>query len=167
MATQNYTVGELEEMVSSEDWHDRYEAARQGYALEKLVNDENDCVRRRVAKNAGELGREDLLDKLVDDEQYIVREAVARHGYALDRLVDDEDYWVRMAVAEQNYALDKLVNDRNTNVRKAVAKAAIKSNYKNLFDRLATETEGYAYISIIRYASEFGRTDLLDKICQK
>ena len=68
MATQNYTVGELEKMVNSEDWHDRIAVVRQGCALDKLVDDENEHVRAAVAESAKEFKREDLLDKLINDK---------------------------------------------------------------------------------------------------
>ena len=88
-------------------------------SVDKLVEDEDWCVRHAVARQG--YG----LEKLVDGER-CVREAVAEQGYGLDKLVDDRDWRVRHAVARQGYGLDKLVNDEDWNVRE-VAKEMLES----------------------------------------
>ena len=94
-------------------------AAKHGYCLDKLINDENWSVRICVAEQGYS------LDRLVDDESCFVREAVAKQGYGLDKLVNDETIGVRYYVAKRGYGLDKLINDEDKDVREA-AKAALK-----------------------------------------
>ena len=121
MATQNYTVGELEEMVSSEDWHDRYEAARQGFGLDRLVDDICVDVRKEVAcQGYG-------LDKLVDDKYLIVRKEVAKAAGKVNRidllkkLQHDEDDWVRgAAYIADSYILSRLIDNKNDEARLAI-----------------------------------------------
>ena len=101
----NYTISNLEAMLQSEDSEERAAVANLGYALDRLVYDENPYVRAAVAEAAGKLGRDDLLEKLLDDESYLVRTAVAEQGYGLDKLVNDRDEGVRCTARE---ALEEL-----------------------------------------------------------
>ena len=111
----NSIENKLEELLNSEDWRARLQAAEKGCGLHKLVNDRDENVRRAVAlKGFG-------LDKLVNDESWKVREAVARQGFGLEILINDESWVVRATVAIQGYGLDKLINDKNWVVRKEVA----------------------------------------------
>ena len=197
METKEYTQKQLEEMANDYNSYynekNRVKAAEQGYALEKLVDDESVWVREEVAKAAGKLGREDLLDKLVNDESYCVREAVAEQGYGLDRLVDDEHYWVRVivviqasklgktdlleklskdknyevrtAVAKQGYALDKLVKDRSMQVREVAIEVAISQKYKlDNLDKLADNKNEDVLEFVLKQALELGREDLLERL---
>ena len=63
----NYTISNLEAMLQSEDSEERAAVANLGYALDKLVDDENEDVRAEVARQAGKFGRTDLLEKLAND----------------------------------------------------------------------------------------------------
>ena len=57
------------------------------------------------------------LDVLVNDDCNTVRGQVARQGYGLDKLIN-EDYWgVRAEIANQGYGLDKLIHDEEPKVR--------------------------------------------------
>lgn len=57
------------------------------------------------------------LDVLVNDDCDTVRGQVARQGYGLDKLIN-EDYWgVRAEIANQGYGLDKLIHDEEPKVR--------------------------------------------------
>lgn len=84
-------------LIDDGDWYVRKAVARQGYGLEKLVNDRSPNVRVEVTKQG--YG----LDKLVDDKNWFVRKTVTEQGYSLDKLANDKDPNVRMAVAEQGY----------------------------------------------------------------
>lgn len=57
------------------------------------------------------------LDILIDDNNRDVRMTVAHQGYGLDKLIND-DYWgVRAEIANQGYGLDKLIHDEEPKVR--------------------------------------------------
>lgn len=57
------------------------------------------------------------LDVLVNNDSDIVRSQVARQGYGLDKLIND-DYWgVRAEIANQGYGLDKFIHDEEPKVR--------------------------------------------------
>ena len=71
VAWQGYA---LDRLVNDEDWHVRKAVAYQGYGLDRLINDENNEVREEVAFKAGRLGRKDILEKLVNDEDFNVRD---------------------------------------------------------------------------------------------
>lgn len=90
-----FSKDELESLATSERWLSRAQAADQGYALDRLVNDPEPWV----------------------------REAVAEQGYGLDVLMSDSSRYVRAAVALQGYGLDELANDSDLYVREAAAKA--------------------------------------------
>ena len=105
------TNPELDKKVDNDYWWIRNEAAKQGYGLDILINDEDFDVRSEVAcQGYG-------LDILINDKNERVRREVAEHGYGLDILVNDENYWVRQSVANQGYGLDKLINDKDYSVR--------------------------------------------------
>ena len=97
--------------IINEHWKVRKEVARQGYELDKLINDEDWCVRYEIAKQG--YG----LDKLINDKNWRVRCEVAKQGHGLDILINDEDYDVRYEVARHGFGLDKLINDKNWHVR--------------------------------------------------
>ena len=123
MEFKNYgTDPEMDMLVDSNNWEERREAAEQGYALDKLVNDDDGMVREAVARQ----GRPQDLDVLINDKDRYVREAVAEQGRPqdLDVLVNDESGGVRCAVAEcgRPQDLDVLVNDESWRVRAEVAK---------------------------------------------
>lgn len=61
------------------------------------------------------------LDKLIDDDNEFVRREIARKGYGLAKLINDRDPFVRAEVAHQGYCLEKLINDDNPRVRCEVA----------------------------------------------
>ena len=89
------------------DWSVRIAVAKQGYGLDKLVNDYHWLVRKAVAEQG--YG----LDKLINDKDSIIREAVAQQGYGLDKLIDDKEEAVREVVAQRGYGLDKLIDDES------------------------------------------------------
>lgn len=120
------TNPELDKLVDSNYWEDRYSAAKQGYGLDELVNDEEKDVRWAVAKQG--YG----LDKLVNDEEWSVRQAVTFQGYSLDKLINDGDWRVRAAVAKQGYGLNRLINDEDFVVREAVQNYLKENGYKSL-----------------------------------
>ena len=93
----NEVTPDYEAMVHSPWSHDRYLAARHGYGLDKLVD---------------------------DDEEY-VRFGVAERGYGLDKLVNDPDEKIRYEVARQGYGLMKLIFDKDPYV-KQIAKRKLK-----------------------------------------
>ena len=109
----------LDKLINDENWRVRMYIAEQGYGLDRLVDDESCFVREAVARQG--YG----LNKLVNDKDSIVRMAVAKQGYGLDILVNDKDDFVRIVVAEHGYGLEKLVNDEDKDVREA-AKAVLK-----------------------------------------
>lgn len=128
-----YTKEQLEEMVSSLDWRERYKAAIAGYGLGELIHDidsmvrgaaamrmypldvlvdyPDENVRAEVAEVAARDGRLDLLERLLRDESAYVRGAVANLGYGLEVLLTDGDGYVRMCVLNQGYGLEQLVDD--------------------------------------------------------
>ena len=106
----------LDKLINDEDSYVRWEVAKQKYGLDKLVNDKNWYIRKEVARQG--FG----LDVLINDKDWRVRREVARQGYRLDVLVNDEDYDVRKEVAKQGFGLEKLINDEDCEVRKEVAK---------------------------------------------
>ena len=87
----------MSKLVHSSNFADRIEAARAGYGLPTLVNDEDSFVRGAVAEQG--YG----LPTLVKDESAYVKVAVAKKGYGLPRLSKDPDYQVRREVARQGY----------------------------------------------------------------
>ena len=109
----DYTDKQLERMVYSKKWHRREAAAKAGFGLEILVDDEDPCVRAAVAEQGYGLG------KLVHDDNWLVKIAVAEQGYGLERYVDDMSGLVRKAVAQHGYRLDLLLNDPFPDVRAA------------------------------------------------
>ncbi len=122
-AKQGYGLNKL---IHDKYWDVRYAVAEQGYGLDILINDSNTFVRIAVARQG--YG----LDKLIYDKYSYVREIVAEQGYSLNKLITDEDYIVRWTVAEQGYGLDKLIKDKNPYVRKAVKKYLKENGYKSL-----------------------------------
>ena len=102
--------------ILNEDWEIRGEIAKQGFYLDKLINDEDNYVRWEVAKQ--KYG----LDKLVNDKNWYIRKEVAKQGFSLDVLINDKDWRVRREVAKQGYGLNILVNDEDWEVRYEVAK---------------------------------------------
>ena len=76
-----------------------------------LTVDKDTYIHKAVAKQG--YG----LDKLVNDDSWVVRRAVAEQGYGLDKLINDNDLNVRKTVAEQGYGLDILINDEDENVQ--------------------------------------------------
>ena len=107
----NMTQEEIDDIVLSRNLDLCVLAAKLGFGLDILVNDDSDIVRVVVAEQG--YG----LDKLVHDDAVIVRDAVAKQGYGLDKLIND-DYWgVRAEIANQGYGLDKLIHDEEPKVR--------------------------------------------------
>ena len=137
------TDPKLDKIVDANYWGMRIEAARDGYGLDKLINDPDTLVRQTVAHQGygldilindeswwvrAEVAMQGYgLDILINDEEDDVREVVARHGYRLDILINDKESSVRTAVAKQGYGLDKLANDKAWGVREAV-KAYLKEH---------------------------------------
>ena len=114
------TCENLEEHAKHQNIDVRKSVARQGYALDILINDEDYCVRYAVAEQG--YG----LDVLINDYHYVVRKFIAEQGYGLDKLINDEDWYVRYAVAEQGYGLDKLINDEHYLVRNITKRMMIE-----------------------------------------
>lgn len=87
-----YTKEQLELMLHSNAWPDRWAVARAGYGLEQLVN----------------------------DEEPHVRYAVAQQGYGLEQLMHDSDESVRdMARSmfeKQKNCVDALISDATARV---------------------------------------------------
>ena len=100
------TDPKLDELVNSDNWEIRRDAAKQGYGLNKLIH----------------------------DKYWDVRATVARQGYGLDILVNDESKWVRRKVAYQGYGLDKLINDESSDVREVVSQYLKENGYKSITD---------------------------------
>lgn len=82
-----YTKEQLDLMLHSKHWPDRWAVARQGYGL----------------------------DVLVHDEEAIVRVAVAEQGYGLDILAHDDEAKVRdvarLMAEKQKSCVDDLIAD--------------------------------------------------------
>lgn len=112
----DYSKTELEQMIKSENWKVRMEAA--------------------IKINSWDT---DLLEKLVDDADPLVRAAVAAQGYGLDRLINDKYAYVREEVAEQGYGLDKLVEDKDCGVRREVAEKAGYLGRADLLEKLIND----------------------------
>ena len=85
--------------------------ANYGFALETLVVDSNEQVRRSVAEQG--YG----LNILISDTSPIVRRKVAEQGYHLEILVNDESPIVRMCIAHLGYGMDILINDKDSVVQ--------------------------------------------------
>lgn len=101
------------------------------YGLDKVFNNlmdikYNNNIKQYIAKQG--YG----LDKFVNDEDIWVREEVAKYGYGLDILIHDEFEDVRQAVAKHGYGLDKLINDEDKDVRVAVSQYLKENGYKSL-----------------------------------
>ena len=107
----NMTQEETDDIVLSRNLDLCVLAAKLGFGLDVLVNDDCDTVRSQVAHQG--YG----LDKLINDGSGFVRRCVAEQGYGLDKLIND-DYWgVRAEIANQGYGLDKLIHDEEPKVR--------------------------------------------------
>lgn len=86
----------MTKLFNSKLWSDRLRCARQGYGLEKLVNDNDSEVRAEVARQG--YGH----DILVHDENNSVRYVVALNSYKYDDiLVNDKHHLVRAVVASR------------------------------------------------------------------
>ena len=86
----NMTQEEIDDIVLSRNLDLCVLAAKLGFGLDVLVNDDCDTVRGQVARQG--YG----LDKLINDDAVIVRDAVAKQGYGLDKLIHDEEPKVRL-----------------------------------------------------------------------
>ena len=47
---KKYIEDNIEDLINDEDWHVRSEVAKQGYGLDRLVNDKHDFVRREATR---------------------------------------------------------------------------------------------------------------------
>jgi len=116
---QNFTLEEAPAVfkkyhVSEEmqkDVYDNYVETSTDDEILKHLNSPDVCIRRVIAQQGF------ALDKLVNDDHWLVRVSVAEQGYGLDVLVNDEVWLVREAVARHNYGLDQLINDQDEDVR--------------------------------------------------
>ena len=106
----------LDKLADDPSLEVRQAVAKQGYALDKLMNDENKWVRAAVVDGAIAAKRADLLDKLANDETWEVRDAVANSADKAGR----EDL------------LEKLANDEHKFVRITAVKEAEKIGYTNI-----------------------------------
>ena len=93
--------------ISQEEYHDYIKE----YIKNNDIAEENLCIRYEVAKQG--YG----LDKLINDRNWYVRKEVVKQGYGLDKLINDKDWRVRCAVVKQGYGLDILINDKHWCVR--------------------------------------------------
>ncbi len=144
---------DIDELLSSEDWRKREQAAMYGYGLDTLINDENKWVRVAIAEQG--YG----LDELINDENMWVRKAVAKQGYGLDKLVYDKDELVRITVAEQGYGLDKLVYDTDECVRVAVARQGYR------LDKLVNDEDEFVRNTVQDYLEEHNLT--IEEWCEQ
>ena len=107
----NMTQEEIDDIVLSRNLDLCVLAAKLGFGLDVLVNNDSDIVRSQVVRQG--YG----LDKLINDGSGFVRRCVAEQGFGLDKLIND-DYWgVRAEIANQGYGLDKLIHDEEPKVR--------------------------------------------------
>ncbi|MBQ4031515.1 MAG: hypothetical protein II625_07145 [Bacilli bacterium] len=140
----------LDKLVNDENYEVRIAVAEQGYGLDILINDKYISVRMAVAEQG--YG----LDKLINDKDEDIRKIVVKQGYGLDKLINDENYKVRKAVAEQGYGLDILINDEYVSVRMAVAKQGYgldKLVYDENYEvRKAVAEQGYGLDKLINDA---------------
>ena len=116
-----YSEEKLEELLKG-NIEDRVFVAKQGYALDRLVNDPAWEVRFEVAEQG--YG----LDVLVNDPEAEVRISVAEKGYGLNVLANDPSSSVRMYVVDQGYGLNLLINDSNELVRDKAEEFLKKNN---------------------------------------
>ena len=140
------TDPELDKLVDSDDYTDRLKAAKQGYGLDKLINDKEYYIRgtaenylkehnyKTVFDWAKDNGVDINIDEWINSNDVIKRIQVVKAGYGLDILVHDYDSKVREEVAKQGYGLDILINDIYSNVHEAVENYLEDHNYKSVFD---------------------------------
>ena len=136
----------IDEWLNSDDWDKRCVVARQGYRLDKLVNDENEWVRTAVYDYLNEHNYKSIfdwakdnnvdldIDEWLNSDNWTKRYAVAKQGYGLNKLVNDENSDVRYVVAKQGYGLDKLVNDKDKFIFNVVYEYVKEHNYKSVFN---------------------------------
>ena len=119
----------IDNWINSENWNKRFDVARYGYGLDKLIYDENPTVRLSVENYLRDHNYKSVfiwaednnvnidIEEWLNSNNYLKRLIVAKYGYGLDKLVNDENWEVRKAVAEQGYGLDILINDKMFYVR--------------------------------------------------
>lgn len=137
---KDYNKIKIDEIISNGSVLEKKEIAKQGYGLDKLIDDKHWEVRFAVAEQG--YG----LDKLVNDEHLAVRIVVAKQGYGLDKLVNDEHWVVRREVAKQGYGLDKLINDSTLLVKETARK--LKDAEVYLVERKFGTYKGNLYLYV-------------------
>lgn len=102
-AVQNYG---LDKLVSDPDWGVRAQVATNGYGINVLMNDPDEFVRAAVVRYLGQERRKDqreenirILQRFINDESKVVRFALAQQGCELDTLMKDDDPFVRAGAA--------------------------------------------------------------------
>ena len=88
-------------------------------------------VREAVARNGYR------LDKLVDDPDEYVRAMIAMQGKHLDKLINDPSPLVRRAVAKQDYGLEILKDDLSSIVRNCAIKRLEEAKHVFTTDDIA------------------------------
>lgn len=117
MSKQYGTDSDLDKLIDSDDYKDRIKAARQGYALDRLLFDDNNNDVFEVAENylndhkyktifdwAKDNNVNIDINEWLTSDDWTKRREVAYYGYRLDILAYDNDWGVRNAVYD--YILD-------------------------------------------------------------
>ena len=114
--------------------------------LEKLSNDENESIRKKVAEKAKSPS---ILEKLSNDKEPSIRCGVAENQNisieVLEKLSNDKDYDVRCRVTENSNTpkeiLEKLSNDEDDSVRWCVTSNPNTS--KETLEKLSNDEDYY------------------------
>ena len=114
----------IDEWLNSDDWDKRCVVARQGYRLDKLVNDENECIFNVVYEYVKEHNYKSVFNWAKENNIDI----------DIDEWINSNDWYKRYEVAEQGYGLNKLIYDEHRYVRCAVYDYLKEHNYKSVLD---------------------------------
>lgn len=115
---------DINEWLNSDDWLKRYAVAKQGYRLDKLINDNNSDVHGAVYDYLNEHNYKSVFDWAKDNHVDI----------DLEEWLNSDDWIKKYEVARQGYKLDILVYDEHSGIRNAVNEYLKEHNYKSIFD---------------------------------
>ena len=123
-AKENNVDLDIDKWLISDSWCKRREVSKQGYGLDKLINDDNSDVHCAVYDYLNEYNYKSVFDWAKDNGVDI----------DLDEWVHSDDWIKRYEVARQGYRLDIFVYDENKEVRTAVYDYLKEHSYKSIFD---------------------------------
>ncbi len=115
---------ELKKLLNSDNYKDRLIAAKNGYRLDILIDDDYNIVRETVYKYLLKNNYESVFDWANDNDVDI----------DIDEWLYSDNLRKRLEVAKFGYHLEILINDKNNNVNYIINKYLKEHNYESIFD---------------------------------